>query len=428
MELIEEILDNSYGRARMSTWKTKTGKSMKTPQFIPKISHKKSFSRIDAELLCVSQWVDTIAVDLPFIHRWESLPTEKKRKLQQSKTILLDLRTDKLTKGQKEFLDGFLDLFLEKVLNKESDAIKYISKRIKNYYEKKDKHLVEADFTPTFIDNFIEMIIKRDEYDIVTAPYFQMKSNSPLSEIINLNKECITTTIKKMNQLGIEKDIMGVICISQGLLQNKGLWSFLFELLDMDVGIWGIRMSPLNVETENLPVLWEFIDDIIPKIGEKLLLGLDFELINGPFGFPLLAIGLDAFSSGICETDEYRRKENPSRVKPFGFYYLRRKRLKKHIKEVLPNDIQECDCPVCKELITGFFNEFLDVTTLQARLKEMESIKLKSNMKRHFLYCRGKEITEYEEKIKYKDFFVAIKDIARNSAHSDWENALNQRG
>lgn len=108
----------------------------------------------------------------------------------------------------------------------------------------------------------------------------------------------------------------------------------------------------------------------MPKIGAKLLLGLDFELVdNDPFGFPLLAIGLDAFSSGICETDEYRRKKEPSREKPFGFYYLRRKRLKKHIKEVLPDDIQEGDCPVCKELITGLFNEFLDMTTLQAKLK-----------------------------------------------------------
>lgn len=431
MELIEKTLGGYHGRARIGEGKTKTGKSIKIPNFMPKISRKESNSKVDVELLQNAQWVDTVVIDLPFMQRWESSTIEENKELKRSKATLLDLRTDKLLSGDTTFLEGFRDVLSEKT-QQGSDAIDRILRRLIDYCDKKDKdiRLTEADITPSFIDDFIETIIKKDEYDIITAPYFKMKSTSPLSRIINLNKECITKTNKKMNQLGIEKDILGVICISPGLLQNKEAWDSIFELLDMDVDMWGIRLSSFNFETKDiLPFLWEFIDRIVLKIGAKSLIGLDFELYDsGPFGFPLLTIGLDAFSSGICETDEVRRKKKPPKEKPFGFYYLRKKRVKKHVKKVLPNDIQECGCPVCRELVTDLFNEPLDKNALQAKLKETKSIDLKKKMKRHFLHCREQEIIEYEEIIENRDFLTIMKDIARNSSHSDWEGVLDQSG
>lgn len=432
MKLADEKINNGNWNVRRSKWETKTGKNIKTPNFMSKISHKKSNSKIDADLLQNSQWVDTVVIDLPFIQRWESLTSEDNEELKRSKAIILDLRTDKLISGDTRFLKEFKDIFSSEKTQQESDAIDQILRRITDYCDKKDKdvRLTEADVTPSFIDDFIETIIKKDGYDIITAPYFKMKSSSPLPRIINLNRECITKTNEKMNQLGIEKDVLGVICISPGLLQNKEAWDSIFELLDMDVDMWGIRLSSFNFETKDiLPFLWEFIDKVVFKIGAKLLMGLDFELYdNGPFGFPLLAKGLDAFSSGICETDEIRRKKKRPKEKPFGFYYLRKKRVKKHVKKVVPSDVQECGCQVCRELVTGLFNEPLDKNALQAKLKEMESIDLKKKIKRHFLHCREQEITEYEELIENRDFLTIIKDIARNSNHSDWEDVLDQSG
>lgn len=431
MKLIGDMLDRYYGRARIGKWETRTGKSIRTPHFMPKISHKSRDSKIDAKLIRYSTWIDAIVIDLPFMNRWESLAAREKLELERSKTLLLDLRTDKLISGDKKFLEGFKNILGKNRVRQKSDALDQVFQKITVFLDREGDPLTEANITPAFINDFIEMVIKEHGFDIITAPYFPIRSTSiPPSEIVNLNKECITKTIERMNQLGMEKDIVGVICISPSLLKNREIWDLICELFAAAIDMWSIRLSSLVFETKTiLPVLWEFIDMIVQRIGSKFLLGLDFELYDdGPFGFPLLAIGLDAFSSGICETDEVRKQKDPSKEKPFGFYYLRRDRFKKHLKEVLPENIQQCDCPVCKELLNNPFDVPLDKDALQARLKMLKPANLKKNVKDHFLYCREQEISEYEKTVDNEDFLTIVKGIARSSNHSDWEHVIDQGG
>lgn len=353
--------------------------------------------------------------------------TGERDDLGKSKTILLDLRTDKLLTGEKKYLRRFRSVLEQKVID-ESDATHQILQQLRGFLDEVGDPLTIANITSAFIDDFTEMAIKEYQYDIITAPYFPMKSDSiPLSEIIDLNKKCITATLERMSHLGVRKDIAGVICVSPTLLRNKEVWDSLCEILDMEVDMWCIRLSSLNFDTKTiLSFLWEFIDNIVPRIGANLLVGLDFELYDdGPFGFPLLPIGLDVFSSCICETDEFRRQANQTREKPFGFYYLCRERVKKHISELLPDDIQ-CDCPVCRNLTADFFGLPLDKNALKARLEGKKPLSLIKDMKSHFIYCREQEIAEYEKVIKNEDFLTLMIDIARNASHPDWENILDQ--
>jgi len=368
-----------------------------------------------------------IITDFPFIYRWKSFNKDEKRILKNNKAIILDFRTDKLISGEKNYLKGFKIVLNGNNQEKRPDVMKKFIEKINKFLNGESGHLELTDISFTILNALIDTAYEEFEFDIITAPYFPINSPRTLLEITKLNEECLNLSIN--HEKLKNKDIIGVLSISKTILDHDELWDQFLEILNEEVSAWAIRISPIYTDTNKiLSQLSKLLDEIIKRIGDKPLFGLDFELYEkGPFGYILLAYGLDGFSSSICETDEIHTSNVPKkREPPYGFYYLKTNRHKKHVKNITVNDMQECPCPDCQNLIANpLFENALPERAFQNRLKDGRLISLKKIIKRHFLYCRRIEMNEFSKALEEDNLIDTLKIIAHNSHHDDWEFLLD---